>query len=252
MDYGLKGKNVLITGSTSGVGEACARIFAQEGANVIISGRNQKKAETIAADIRSATGVNTLVIAADLSVPGEAQRLFDESLREFGHLDVLVNNAGVWPTSYVKDMDPREFEETIYFNLEVPFLLCQRMVNHLLAADRRGKIINIVSQAAFHGSTTGHAHYASSKAGLVGFTISLAREVADKGINVNAVAPGMVYTPLVGKAVDANREYYEKRIPIGRVAEPREIAYPVVFLASDKSDYLTGMTLDATGGMLMR
>ena len=252
MDYGLTGKNALVTGSTGGLGEATVRILAEEGANVIVSGRSKAKAEAIAEDIRKTAGVKAIAVTADLSVKGEAQRLFEESLAALGSLDILVNNAGIWPTSYVKDMPEEEFEETVYFNLEVPFLLCQKMVNHLLNTNRRGKIINIVSQAAFHGSTTGHAHYASAKAGLVGFTVSLAREVAARGINVNAVAPGMVATAMVGKALETKRDYYEKRIPIGHVASPEEVAYPIVFLASDKSDYLTGITLDATGGMLMR
>ena len=118
--------------------------------------------------------------------------------------------------------------------------------------EKKGKIIHIVSQAAFHGSTTGHAHYAASKAGLVAFMISQAREVAKYGININAVAPGMVDTDMVRDSVLKNEEYYKNRIPVGRLARPEEIANIVTFLASEKADYLTGVTIDATGGMLMR
>ncbi len=121
-----------------------------------------------------------------------------------------------------------------------------------IAAQQKGKIVNIVSQAAFHGSTTGHAHYAASKAGLVSFSISLAREVAKYGINVNMVAPGMVRTPMTEEALKAKPDYYNGRIPIGRVAEPEEVAQAAVFLASKCADYYTGITFDATGGMLMR
>ena len=169
-----------------------------------------------------------------------------------GSLDILVNNAGIWPTAYVREMDRAEFERTIYMDLEVPYILCRLMVNHLIPAGRKGKIVNVVSQAAFHGSTTGHAHYAAAKAGLVAFTISLAREVARDGINVNAVAPGMMDTPMVADAMAKKADYYNSRIPIGRVAKPEEVAYAAIFLASNKADYLTGITLDATGGMLMR
>ena len=137
-------------------------------------------------------------------------------------------------------------------NLEVPYLLCQKFVQEKIAAQQKGKIVNIVSQAAFHGSTTGHAHYAASKAGLVSFSISLAREVTKYGINVNMVAPGMVRTPMTEEALKAKPDYYNGRIPIGRVAEPEEVAQAAVFLASKCADYYTGITFDATGGMLMR
>lgn len=252
MDLGLKNKNVLITGSTSGVGEASAELFAQEGANVIVSGRNAEKARSIAASIAEKYGVHAYGIPSDLSVKGEAECLFQKCLSEVGTLDILVNNAGVWPTAYIKDMEKEEFESTIYLNLEVPYILSRFMVNHLLEKGKKGKIVNVVSQAAFHGSTTGHAHYAASKAGLVTFMISQAREVAQYGININAVAPGMVRTKMVKDNLISKEEYYLKRIPIGRVAEPEDIANCIVFLASCKADYLTGITLDATGGMLMR
>lgn len=163
-----------------------------------------------------------------------------------------MNNAGVWLTSYVREMEQCDFERTIYLDLEVPYILCKMMVNHLMGNERRGKIINIVSQAAFHGSTTGHAHYAAAKGGMVAFMISLAREVAGDGINVNAVAPGMMETPMTKQVLDQKAMYYNSRIPVGRVAKPEEVAGAAVFLASAQADYLTGITIDATGGMLMR
>ncbi|MDO5145914.1 MAG: SDR family NAD(P)-dependent oxidoreductase [Eubacteriales bacterium] len=252
MDLGLKNKNVLVTGSTGGVGKAAAELFAQEGANVIISGRNQEKAQKIAAEISTRYSVETIAVAADLSRENEAERLFEESLQQRKTLDILVNNAGIWPTAYVKDMEKSEFERTIYMNLEVPYILSRLMVNHLLETERKGKIVNVVSQAAFHGSTTGHAHYAASKAGLVTFMISQAREVAKYGININAVAPGMVRTSMTEKSLAEREAYYKSRIPVGRIAEPEDVAGCIVFLASCRADYLTGMTMDATGGMLMR
>lgn len=252
MDFGLKGKNVLITGSTKGLGKAIAEVAAEEGANVVVSGRKEEEAKALASSIASRFGVKALSVAADLGKVGAAEDLFADALAAMGGLDILVNNAGIWPTAYVREMDRAEFERTIYMDLEVPYILCRLMVNHLIPAGRKGKIVNVVSQAAFHGSTTGHAHYAAAKAGLVAFTISLAREVARDGINVNAVAPGMMDTPMVADAMAKKADYYNSRIPIGRVAKPEEVAYAAIFLASNKADYLTGITLDATGGMLMR
>ena len=226
--------------------------MAEEGANVIVSGRNQGAAEKLAREIETKNQVRAFPIVADLSQYNATEQLFQKSLEAMGHLDILVNNAGVWPTAYVREMEKDEFERTIYMNLEVPYLLSRLMVNHLIGRNEKGKIINIVSQAAFHGSTTGHAHYAASKGGLVAFMISLAREVAKYGININAVAPGMMETPMTEKALEAKKDYYNSRIPLRRVAKPEEVAYSAVFLASNKADYLTGITIDATGGMLMR
>lgn len=252
MELGLKNKNVLVTGSTKGVGKAAAKVFAAEGANVIITGRNAAEALQTAAELKDGYQVKTLAITSCLSEAGTAEELFADSIREFGTLDILVNNAAVWMSSNVTDMEKKEFEETMYLNLEVPYLLSRLMVNHLLEQDKRGKIINVVSQAAFHGSTTGHAHYAASKAGLVAFMISQARETAKYGININAIAPGIVRTNMVGQSLKEREDYYVERIPVGRVAEPEEIAWIIAFLASQKADYLTGITVDATGGMLMR
>ena len=199
-------------------------------------------------------GTECVAVKADMAKKDEVKTLFDSSRRALGKIDILVNNAGIWLSSYIKDMPEEDFEKTLAVDLEAPFLLCREMVNHLLDRKSKGKIINVVSQAAFHGSTTGHAHYAAAKGGLVIFTVSLAREVAPYGINCNCVAPGIMRTPMMGKALSSGKgeKYYEDRIPLGRIAEPREVAYPVLFLASDKADYITGATIDVSGGMLMR
>lgn len=252
MDLKLKGKKVLVTGSTKGLGKAVSELFAAEGADVIITGRNESEVCNLAKEISQKYSVNAVGIQTDLAREGAAEELFEKSLKVFSTLDILVNNAGIWKTAYVEQMKKKEFEDTLYFNLEVPYILSQLMVKQCREKNIKGKIINIVSQAAFHGSTTGHAHYAASKSGLVAFTISLAREVAQYGINVNAVAPGLMETPMIQKAYSEKKEYYDSRIPLGYVAKPEQIAYPVIFLGSEKADYLTGITIDATGGMLMR
>jgi 3-oxoacyl-[acyl-carrier protein] reductase len=149
-------------------------------------------------------------------------------------------------------MSDEEWERTVKIDLTGTFMFSKRVVQHLITRKSRGKIINIVSQAAFHGSTSGHAHYAAAKAGVVGFTVSLAREMGKYGINVTAVAPGMMKTPMNKKALAQREEQYLERIPLRRIADPAEVAYAVAFLASDKSDYITGATIDVSGGMLMR
>ena len=243
MDYGLKDKVVLVTGSTKGLGKAIA----------VVTGRREKEVHEIMMELREKYQDERIQgYCVDFSELSSVDFIFDVIKKDLGSIDVLINNAGIWPTAYVVDMKPEDFERTIRVNLEVPYLLCQKFVQEKIAAQQKGKIVNIVSQAAFHGSTTGHAHYAASKAGLVSFSISLAREVAKYGINVNMVAPGMVRTPMTEEALKAKPDYYNGRIPIGRVAEPEEVAQAAVFLASKCADYYTGITFDATGGMLMR
>lgn len=252
MDLKLNGKKAIITGSTKGIGKAIALSLAAEGCQVVVTGRDKEQLETTVQEIKKASGTIAYPICIDLQKEGSAEQLLQIGIEILGDIDILVNNAGIWPTSYVTDMSKDEFEKTMYLNLEVPYLLSKNAANYFLERKKKGKIIHIVSQAAFHGSTTGHAHYAASKAGLVAFMISQAREVAKYGININAVAPGMVDTDMVRDNVLKNEEYYKNRIPVGRLARPEEIANVVTFLASERADYLTGITIDATGGMLMR
>ena len=253
MDYGLKDKVVLVTGSTKGLGKAIAELIAQEGGIPVVTGRREKEVHKIMMELREKYQDERIQgYCVDFSELSSVDFIFDVIKKDLGSIDVLINNAGIWPTAYVVDMKPEDFERTSRVNLEVPYLLCQKFVQEKIAAQQKGKIVNIVSQAAFHGSTTGHAHYAASKAGLVSFSISLAREVAKYRINVNMVAPGMVRTPMTEEALKAKPDYYNGRIPIGRVAEPEEVAQAAVFLASKCADYYTGITFDATGGMLMR
>jgi len=252
MDLNLKGKVAIVTGGSGGLGKAICETLAKEGTNILMQYRSKEQEALEFADYLSREyGVKVLGVKADLVESNEVDSIFDKAYKGFGSVDILVNNAGVWPQAYVKDMKVEDFERTLKVNLEAPFILSKRMVNHLISRNSKGKIINIVSQAAFHGSTTGHAHYAASKGGLVTFTISLAREVAKHGINVNAVAPGIMKTDMILNSV-TDEEYYLKRIPLGRIAEPEEVANTVTFLASNKADYITGATIDVTGGMLMR
>ncbi|HBQ0812332.1 TPA: SDR family oxidoreductase, partial [Klebsiella pneumoniae] len=180
------------------------------------------------------------------------ENLFATCIDRLGKADILVNNAGIWLSGYVTEISPQDWDLVMNVNLKAIFHLSQLFVNHCLQHDQMGSILNITSQAAFHGSTTGHAHYAASKAGLVAFAISLAREVAKQKINVNNIAVGIMDTAMIRKNIEQNPDYYVSRIPVGRVAQPQEIADIGVFMVSPKTSYMTGATLDVTGGMLMR
>jgi 3-oxoacyl-[acyl-carrier protein] reductase len=149
-------------------------------------------------------------------------------------------------------MSLEEWNLTMSVNLTAPFLTCREAVRGWLGSGRKGRIVNITSQAAFHGATSGHAHYAAAKAGLVTFSISLAREVAPHGIHVNCVAPGMIATEMAREALEKNVQEYLQRIPLRRIADAAEVADVVVFLCSERAGYMTGTTADVTGGMLMR
>lgn len=245
MDYGLKNKRVLITGAADGLGKCLAKVFNEEGASVIIHDLPSKE-EMLKVNCEQIG--NCEYVTADLSVAEQVEDLWKKA----GEVDILINNAGIWPTAYVKEMSTDAFKTTLDINVIAPFILCRNYVNDKMLKNKKGKIINMVSQAAFHGSTSGHAHYAASKSALVGFTVSLAREVAPYGINVNAVAPGMMRTPMNKDALAERENEYLDRIPLRRIADPEEVAYAVAFLAGNKSDYITGATLDVTGGMLMR
>ena len=169
-----------------------------------------------------------------------------------GKMDILINDAGIFLQGWCQDISLEDWQRTMNVNLTASFLTSQYFAKANLDAGRGGKIINVNSQAAFHGSTTGHVHYAASKAGMAAMTISMARELSPKGITVNAVALGIVETDMIAKSMAEHPGYYESRIPIGHVAKPEEVADVIVFLASSPADYMTGATVDLTGGMLMR
>lgn len=260
MDLLLKDRVVLVTGGSRGLGRAICLGLAAEGAKVAINYYRDlnrgidlvDEATSLANEIRKTFGVNALPVPGDMSKYADIEQMLKLTETGLGPIDALVNNAGIWPTSTVTDMSLDEWNLTMAVNLTGPFLTCRDVVRRWLADGRKGRIVNITSQAAFNGATSGHAHYAATKAGLVAFTISLAREVAPKGIHVNCVAPGMMSTEMAKDALDKNLETYLSRIPLRRVGDASEVANVVVFLCSDKASYMTGATVDVTGGMLMR
>lgn len=253
MDLHLQNKTALVTGGSRGLGRAIALGLAQEGAKVAVNySRHRQQAADLVDRIRREHAVDAIAVQASVTDSADVVRMFGECESQLGPLDVLVNNAGTWPTAYVKDMTELQWDETLAVNLKGPFLAGREAVRRWLAAGRTGRIVNISSQAAFMGSTTGHAHYAAAKAGLVAFTVSLAREVAPHGIYVNAVAPGFMRTDMIQETLSTGEAQLLNRIPLRRIGDPAEVANTVVFLASDRASYTTGATFDASGGMLMR
>jgi len=253
MDLSLKDKVALVTGGSRGLGKAICLSLAAEGAKVAVNyRRTADKAQAVVDRIKTEYGLEALAVGGNVAKEADVLSIFKQVAEKFSQIDILVNNAAVCPTCQVKDMSEEMWTETIEVNLTGTFLTSRQFVKRLLEADRAGRIVNIVSQAAFRGSTTGHAPYDASKGGIVSFTIALAREVAQQGIAVNAVAPGIILTEMVAKVLEKNKEKYLDRIPLRRIAEPKEVADVVTFLASERAGYMTGATVDVTGGMLMR
>ncbi len=253
MELHLKDKVALVTGGSRGLGQAICCCLAAEGVRVAINyRRNVQHAEQLVKRLQAEHGVQALAIQGDVSSAQDVAANFDSCQQTLGIPDILINNAGLWPTAYVHEMTEEAWDHTFDVNLKGAFLTCREAVRRWLRAERGGRIVNVSSSAAFIGSTTGHAHYAASKAGLVNFTVSLAREVAQHGIYVNAVAPGMMRTDMAQDALARNEEKYLQRIPLGRIGDPAEVANLIVFLASDRASYSTGATMDASGGLLMR
>lgn len=244
MNLGLKGKTVIVTGGASGLGAAIGAAFQQEEANLVIFDLAKAPSPQISSIALYAVG--------DVTKAEDIEQALGAGHEKFGGIDILVNNAGIWPSTKVADMADEEWERSLRVNLTGAFLFSKRFLHYLTAEKRRGQIINIASPVAFQGSGNGHSAYAAAKAGLVSFTQSLALETSGTGIRVVAVAPGVMRTDMTRATLDLATEGYLKRIPIGRFVEPAEVANIVVFLASDQAACITGATIDATGGQLMR
>ncbi len=243
----LTGKNALVTGAGRGIGRAIARELAANGAYVVINYNGSRGAaeETLAA-IVEAGGHGELFqcSVADYTACGE---MITELVKRLGHIDILVNNAGITRDGLVMKMSEEEFDAVINTNLKG----CYNTIRHLsryLLKQRSGKIINISSVSGIMGNA-GQANYSASKAGVIGLTKAVAKELASRGINVNAVAPGYVETDMTGVLPDSVKSGLLAQIPLGRTGKPEDIAKAVVFLASANADYITGQVLSVDGGM---
>jgi 3-oxoacyl-[acyl-carrier protein] reductase len=252
MDLHLKNKVVLVTGGSTGLGKSISTLLAQEGAKVAINYIvGPDEAKQLAADLKKEYGTDALAVYADVSKEDEVKKMFDEIESKLGPVDSTVNNAAIVANPKCEDLTLAEFQKCVSVNLQGLFLISRETVQRLKARKAPGSLVNISSQAALRGSASGKTAYDMTKAGGLGFTRSLALEVAADGIRVNAVLPGIMHTEIISKFIDVDPDKFNKRSPLGRIAKTEEIAQVTVFLVSDRASYMTGASVDVSGGMAM-
>lgn len=244
----LEGKTALVTGASQGIGRACAIELARVGAKVALAARNEQKLAEVAAEIAAAGGT-AHAFAIDIGSEDSIKAGAKAALAHFGSVEILVNNAGITKDGLMLRMKRADWDAVLSTNLTGTFLLTQALVSSMLKA-RWGRIINISSVVGETGQA-GQANYAASKAGLIGLTKSLARELASRGITANAVAPGYIETAMTAVLEEKQREHMLTQIPLARAGTDQDIAHAVRFLASDEAEYITGHVLDVNGGMYM-
>jgi 3-oxoacyl-[acyl-carrier protein] reductase len=250
MQISLKDRVALVTGGSRGIGRAIATALARAGATVVVNYRgNQAAADETVAAIVGAEG-QAVAIQADVSQPADVDRLFKETIDRFGKIDILVNNAGITRDNLLLRMKDEDFDAVLDTNLRGLFL-CTRAALRPMTRARYGRIINITSVVGLMGNP-GQANYAAAKAGIIGFTKSVAREMASRSITANAIAPGYIETELTGVLDEKLRGAILEAIPLGRLGTPEDVAGLVCFLASDAASYITGQTLTVDGGMVMQ
>ena len=243
----LKGKRALVTGATSGIGKAIALHFAKHGADVAIVGTNEERAKQTIEEMKAISAEQQFAFyLLDVADTKHVQNVFDEVLKAWGQIDVLVNNAGITRDGLLMRMSEEDWNAVLDTNLKSIFNFCKAATRPMMK-QRKGKIINISSVVGLTGNP-GQSNYAASKLGMVGFTKSLAIELASRGVNVNCIAPGYIETPMTKKLNDDQRSAIAGKIPMG-LGQPKSIADAALFLASDMSDYITGVVLPVDGGM---
>ncbi len=244
----LRGRIALVTGASQGIGRACALELAKAGAMVLLAARNETKLAEAVAEIESAGG-QASAIPLDISSEDSIRAGAKAAIDRYGKVEILVNNAGITRDGLMMAMKRADWDDVLGTNLTGAFLLTQALLRPMLK-NRWGRIINISSVVGRTGQA-GQVNYAASKAGLIGLTRSIAREVASRGITVNAVAPGYIETPMTAVLDEKQRTAIMAQIPLGRAGTDLEIAQTVAFLASDGAAYITGHVVDVNGGMFM-
>jgi len=244
----LKGKVALITGGAQGIGKAIALLFTREGAKVVIADINLEKARETCQEVESLGG-ETLAVGGNVASAKEAETMVQQAADQFGRLDILVNNAGITRDQVLLRMKEEDWDLVMAVNLKGAFL-CTKAALRLFLKQKSGKVVNIASVTGEMGNA-GQANYAASKAGLIGFTKSIAREYASRNIQVNAVAPGFIDTAMSQAIPQKDREFLIKQIPMERLGTAEDVAEAVLFLARPAADYITGQVLSVNGGMYM-
>ncbi|MBV9008570.1 MAG: 3-oxoacyl-[acyl-carrier-protein] reductase [Verrucomicrobia bacterium] len=245
----FEGQTAVVTGAGRGIGHAIAVRLANEGARIASVSRTSDNAEKTAAEINSKRADSARAYAVDVGDHAAVQKIGESILRDFGRVDILVNNAGITRDAFSVRMSPTDWDAVLNTNLKGAFNFVQA-VQRAMTRQRNGRIINISSIIGIIGNA-GQTNYAASKAGLIGFTKSLARELASRNITVNAIAPGYVATDMTSALTEDVQKFLQEKIPLKRVAQPEEIAAAVAFLASAEASYITGQVLCVDGGIVM-
>jgi 3-oxoacyl-[acyl-carrier protein] reductase len=244
----LEGRVALVTGASQGIGHACALVLAGQGASVAVAARNQQKLDELVSQI-TATGGKAAAFVMDVADEEQIKSGIKSALGQFGKIDILVNNAGITRDQLVMRMKRADWDAVLSTNLTSAYLCIQQVIGSMLK-QRWGRIINITSIFGQMGQA-GQANYAASKAGLIGLTMAMAREVASRNITCNAVAPGFIETGMTAGLSEELKQTAVKMIPLGRVGTTDDVASAVSFLASEEASYITGHVLNVNGGMLM-
>ena len=248
----LEKKIGIVTASAgAGIGQATVRAFLREGASVVVSDIHERRTNEVAESLIKEYGEDRVLgICCDVASSKDVKNMIDQTLKKFGKIDILVNNAGRNTLNPVEKLTDEEWDLVINVNLKGTFL-CTKAVIPTMIEQKSGSIINISSFEGWSGSPMGESHYAATKSGIMGFTKALAREMAQYGIRVNAIAPGLTPNPFLKKIYGSLLDEIPKMVPLGRGGKPEEIANACVFLASDLSSYITGETLVVSGGLYM-
>jgi 3-oxoacyl-[acyl-carrier protein] reductase len=245
----LEGKTALITGASRGIGKGIAEIFAAQGASIAFTFLSSvEKARAFEAEL-AAAGVKAKGYQSDASKSEEADKLIDEVIKDFGALDIVINNAGITRDTLLMRMNEEQWDEVMNTNLKSAFLITKAAIKPMMKA-KKGSIINMTSIVGITGNA-GQANYAASKAGMIGFTKSIAKELGSRNIRCNAVAPGFIETEMTGHLNDEVKAKWMETIPLKRAGSTKDVADLCVFLASDQSTYITGQTINVCGGMVM-